>query len=88
MITFLSTICFCHTDDQSLILLSNLWKLKDYDGKWKNGGDVLRGKALYYGQLSEGLGHTQARDGLIGRHPFGGLDKPLQCGNVLSDFNP
>jgi hypothetical protein len=26
----------------------DLWKLKDYDGKWKNGGDVLRGKALYY----------------------------------------
>lgn len=26
----------------------DLWKLKDYDDKWKNGGDVLRGKALYY----------------------------------------
>lgn len=26
----------------------DLWKLKDYDGVWKNGGDVLRGKAIWF----------------------------------------
>ena len=26
----------------------DLWKLPDYDGAWKSGGEVLRGKALYY----------------------------------------
>lgn len=26
----------------------DLWKLKDYDGVWRSGGAVLRGKGLYY----------------------------------------
>lgn len=26
----------------------DLWKLEDYDGEWKNGGDVLRGKAIWF----------------------------------------
>ncbi|MGN8791299.1 hypothetical protein [Acidaminococcus fermentans] len=26
----------------------DLWKLKDYDGVWRNGGAVFRGKGLYY----------------------------------------
>lgn len=29
----------------------DLWKLLDYDGTWKNGGDVLRGKAVFYQNL-------------------------------------
>lgn len=26
----------------------DLWHLQDYDGQWKPGGEVLRGKALFY----------------------------------------
>lgn len=26
----------------------DLWRLPDYDGTWRSGGDVLRGKALWY----------------------------------------
>jgi hypothetical protein len=28
----------------------DLWRLPDYDGVWKPGGDVLRGKAIFYQQ--------------------------------------
>lgn len=26
----------------------DLWKLQDFDNQWKSGGDVIRGKALWY----------------------------------------
>lgn len=26
----------------------DLWYLEDYDGEWRNGGDVIRGKARFY----------------------------------------
>ena len=26
----------------------DLWQLKDYDGLWRSGGDVIRGKAIWY----------------------------------------
>ncbi|WP_303063633.1 peptidoglycan recognition protein family protein [Acidaminococcus massiliensis] len=31
----------------------DLWKLKDYDGVWRSGGAVLRGKGLYYQWLAK-----------------------------------
>lgn len=34
----------------------DLWYLKDFDNKMKSGGDILRGKAIWYQQLFNGVG--------------------------------